>query len=272
MRAPRQIRTVKTFSKLKKIVAKLRSPIKGCPWDQKQTHVSLIPYVLEEAHEVADAIRNGNETDLKEELGDLLLQVVLHAQIAQENNKFCLEDIAQSISQKLIQRHPHVFRNVQVKNLEEVKKIWEAIKTKEKPLTNTKSPISDHLKSKIRSRTAIAGAMEISKKVSNAGFEWYSLESVWEKVDEELKELKEALDKKDLRNAQEELGDVLFTLINIARWCELSPEEGLAGTNKRFLDRFSYVESKLEGDLSKHSLDKMQKLWQSAKKNIDTQK
>ena len=198
----------------------------------------------------------------------MLLQVVLHAQIAQEKNKFCLEDIANTISQKLIQRHPHVFRNTQVKNIEEVKKIWEAIKVNEKPITITKSPISDHLKSKIRSRTAIAGAMEISKKVSSAGFEWNNLESVWAKVDEELKELKEALDNKDLINAQAELGDVLFTLINIARWCQLNPEEALAGTNKRFLDRFSYLESKLEGDLSNHSLDKMQKLWQSAKKML----
>ena len=265
MDIPKKIYAINAFSKLKKVVARLRSPFHGCPWDQIQTHTSLIPYLLEEAHEVADAIRHGNDDNLKEELGDLLLQITLHAQIADEEGRFCLEDIAEDIREKLVRRHPHVFSRPEKKSLEDVKTTWEQVKSNEKPKISSKSPLSDHLKQKIRSRSAINGAIEISKKVSKAGFEWKNIESVWEKVDAELLKLKAALKKKDLINAEEELGDVLFTLINLARWCELSPEESLAGTNKRFLDRFAYVESKLEDNLSTYSTNELKQLWERAK-------
>ena len=178
MNVQKTIDSKQTFSKLTNIVSKLRSPIGGCPWDKEQTHHSLIPYLLEEAHEVADAIRNGTDDNLKEELGDLLLQIFLHAQIAQEEKRFCLEDIAETLNQKLIRRHPHVFSNTKVKDLEEIKKNWDSIKRNEKPIITSKSPVSDNLKNKIRSRSAITGAMEISKNVSKAGFEWKNLESV----------------------------------------------------------------------------------------------
>ena len=254
------------------VVAKLRTPQGGCPWDLDQNHRSLIPYVLEEAHEVVDAIRNQDDENLKEELGDLLLQIVLHAQIAQEGNRFCFEDIAKEINNKLIRRHPHVFGSESLKNSDEANKSWESIKMKEKPISPSKSPLTDHLRRKLRSQSAIAGAMEISKKTASAGFEWQTIEDIWKKVDEELKELKQALEKKDLSNAEEELGDVIFTLINIGRWCKLSPEEGLAGCNQRFLDRFSYVESTLEDDISKYSLNELSAAWKIAKRTVDRQK
>ena len=265
------IRSTAEITALIKIVSELRSPKSGCPWDLEQTHTSLIPYLLEEAHEVVDAIRNQDDENLKEELGDLLLQIVLHAQIAQEDNRFCFEDIAKEINNKLIRRHPHVFGGKRLKNSDEVKKSWKSIKMQEKSMNPSKSPLSDNLRRKVRSQTAIAGAMEISKETASAGFEWKTIEDVWRKVDEELKELKQALDKKNMSNAEEELGDLIFTLINIGRWCEISPEEGLAGCNQRFLDRFSYVESTLEADISKYSLNELSAAWKIAKRTVDQQ-
>ena len=265
------IQSTNAITELIKIVSELRSPKGGCPWDLEQNHKSLIPYLLEEAHEVANAIRNQDDKNLKEELGDLLLQIVLHAQIAQEDNRFSLDDIAKEINNKLIRRHPHVFGNEKLNNSDEVKQSWDSIKMKEKPISPSKSPLSDHLRRKVQSQTAIAGAMEISKKTASAGFEWKTIQDIWKKVDEELKELKQALDKKDLSNAEEELGDVIFTLINIGRWCKLSPEEGLAGCNQRFLNRFSYIESALEGDISKYSLSELSEAWNIAKKTVDKQ-
>lgn len=251
------------------VVAKLRDPDGGCPWDLEQTHQSLVPYVLEEAHEVADAIRHGDDAHLKEELGDLLLQVVLHAQIAQEEQRFDLEAIAQGISEKLIRRHPHVFGDAIAEDSAAVKDTWEAIKASEKgEAPPSASPLSDRLAGKVRGQGALAGAMTISKKAAKAGFEWDDMNGVWEKVHEELDELKEAVASGDKRHAQEELGDVLFTLVNVARWCGIEPEEGLAGTNRRFLDRFSRVEAALGGDLQGRSIRELEGLWQQAKAQI----
>ena len=251
------------------VVAKLRYPDGGCPWDLEQTHQSLVPYVLEEAHEVADAIRHGDDAHLKEELGDLLLQVVLHAQIAQEEERFDLEAIARGISEKLIRRHPHVFGDAIAEDSAAVKDTWEAIKASEKrEAPPSASPLSDRLAGKVRGQGALAGAMTISKKAAKAGFEWDDMNGVWEKVHEELDELKEAVASGDKRHAQEELGDVLFTLVNVARWCGIEPEEGLAGTNRRFLDRFSRVEAALGGYLQGRSIRELEGLWQQAKAQI----
>ena len=249
---------------LVEVVARLRDPQGGCPWDLEQTHASLVPYVLEEAHEVADAIRQGSTADLEEELGDLLLQVVLHAQIAREQQRFDLESIARTISAKLVRRHPHVFGGEP--------RSWEAIKAEEKAQKattgNSSSPLSDQLADKVRGMPALAGAMAISKKAAKAGFEWEDIEGVWGKVNEELDELKEAVASGDRAHAQEELGDVLFTLVNVARWCGLDPEEGLAGTNQRFLDRFSRVEAALGGDLQGRNIQELEGHWQRAKQAI----
>lgn len=260
------------LSELIDVVAQLRNPEGGCPWDLEQTHASLVPYVLEEAHEVADAIRHGDDAHLKEELGDLLLQVVLHAQIAQEENRFDLAQIAAGISEKLVRRHPHVFAGAEAADSAAVKANWEAIKAEEKAAdpagAPSRSPLSDRLAGKVRGQPALAGAMTISKKAAAAGFEWDDMAGVWEKVHEELDELKEAVASGNKTHAQEELGDVLFTLVNVARWCGIDPEAGLAGTNRRFLDRFSRVEAALGGDLQGRSIRELEGLWQQAKAEI----
>ena len=260
------------------VVARLRDPETGCPWDLEQTHTSLVPYVLEEAHEVADAIRHGDDAHLAEELGDLLLQVVLQARIAQEAGRFDLEAIAGGISAKLIRRHPHVFGEQTSEPANRgssgdptaVQASWEAIKAQEYAdrAAQGASPLSDRLAGKVRGQPALAGAMTISKKAAAAGFEWDDMAGVWAKVHEELDELKEAVASGDKVHAQEELGDVLFTLVNVARWCGIDPETGLAGTNRRFLDRFSRVEAALGGKLQGRSINELEALWQQAKAAI----
>ena len=278
------------------VVDRLRDPERGCPWDLEQTHASLVPYVLEEAHEVADAIRHGDDTHLAEELGDLLLQVLLHARIASEAGRFDLEQIARGISAKLVRRHPHVFAAAGGENQGRagdsaaVRASWEAIKAQEQaeraqrpPLAAgpagelsilppssqpSPSPLSDHLAGKVRGQPALAGAMTISKKAAAAGFEWDAMDGVWEKVHEELDELKEAVASGNKDHAQQELGDLLFTLVNVARWCGIDPEAGLAGTNRRFLARFSRVEAALGGDLQGRSIRELEGLWQQAKAQL----
>ena len=215
-------------------------------------------------------IRHGDDAHLKEELGDLLLQVVLHAQIASEEQRFTFDEIATGISEKLIRRHPHVFGEATADDSATVRRSWDAIKAAEQAetLKNSRSPLSDRLAAKVRSLPAMAGAMTISKNAAKAGFEWDAMDGVWDKVNEELNELKEAVASGDQAHAQEELGDLLFTLVNVARWCRIDPEEGLAGTNQRFLDRFSRVEAALGGDLDGRSISELEQLWQQAKAAI----
>ena len=251
-----------------KVISKLRDPVIGCPWDLEQTHSSLIPFLLEEAYEVADAIRENEKDNIIEELGDLLLQIMLHSQIASENNHFCFNDVVTNITNKLIRRHPHVFGNEKLINSAEVNKRWEEIKRSESPIKNSKDPIAERLKIKNRSKPAIAGAMAISKKVSQVGFEWERINDIWIKLDEELNELKHELNIKNTEHAQDELGDVLFTLINIARWYKLNPEEGLASTNKKFIERFSYMEKVLGKELGNKSNKELEKIWNQAKKSL----
>jgi XTP/dITP diphosphohydrolase len=276
MAAPAPSAASTALEHLVEVVARLRDPEGGCPWDLEQTHTSLIPYVLEEAHEVADAIRQGDDEHLAEELGDLLLQVVLHAQIASESQRFDLVSVARGISAKLIRRHPHVFAGAEAADSTAVRQHWEAIKAQERQERDgvsapSASPMSDRLSTKVRSQPALSGAMTISKQAAAAGFEWDDIAGVWEKVHEELDELKDAVASGDKAHAQEELGDVLFTLVNVARWCGIDPEGGLAGTNHRFLDRFSRVEAALGGDLQGRNIRELEGLWQQAKAEIRSQ-
>ena len=278
--------TLAALAELKAVVARLRDPDGGCPWDLEQTHASLVPYVLEEAHEVADAIRQGDAVHqgdadpLCEELGDLLLQVVLHARIAQEAGRFDLAAIARAINAKMVRRHPHVFGPDQAldrpADAAAVRVRWEAIKLAEKQAAaagrsgtpTSTSPLSDRLAAKLRGQSALAGAMTISRRAAAAGFEWDDLAGVWAKVDEELDELRQALAQGDPAHAETELGDVLFTLVNLARWSNLDPEAGLAGTNRRFLDRFSRVEAALGGELGGRPLAELEAHWRQAKAQI----
>ncbi|MCT0217725.1 nucleoside triphosphate pyrophosphohydrolase [Synechococcus sp. CS-1329] len=270
--------TLEALAGLIAVVEQLRDPQAGCPWDLEQTHASLVPYVLEEAHEVADAIRHGDDRHLAEELGDLLLQVLLHAQIASEAGRFDLAQISRGLHDKLVRRHPHVFAEPAAQpaanrgvtgDSAAVKVSWEAIKAEEaRARDGSSSPLSDRLAGKVRGQPPLAAAMTISRKAAAAGFEWESIEGVWQKVEEELDELQQAVASGDRAHAQEELGDVLFTLVNVARWCALDPEAGLAGTNHRFLDRFSRVEAALGGSLEGRSLPELEALWQQAKAQI----
>ena len=268
---------LKALAELIAVVARLRDPAAGCPWDLEQTHASLVPYLLEEAHEVADAIRYGDDRHLAEELGDLLLQVMLHAQIASEAGRFDLAAVTAGITSKLIRRHPHVFGDAEAADSTAVKASWEAIKAQEQagaPAAGTPSasPLSDRLTDKVRGQPALAGAMTISRKAAAAGFEWDDIGGVWAKVHEELDELKEAVAEArssgEKAHAEAELGDLLFTLVNVARWCGIDPEAGLAGTNRRFLARFSRVEAALGGELRGRSIDELETLWRAAKAQL----
>ena len=251
------------------VVAQLRSPNGGCPWDLAQTPQTLTPYVIEEAYEVVEAIRSGEQDAIAEELGDLLLQVVLQAQIASEEGQFTLKEVAQGITQKLIRRHPHVFGDVEVQDAEEVHKNWEQIKAAEKGETSAQAQqLSRKLTRYARTLPPLMAGMKISQKAAAAGFEWENVEGVWEKFREELAEFQQALEQQDKAEQQAELGDLLFTLINVARWYDLDPSEALQGTNRRFIQRLSKMEAVADRPLSDYTLDELEALWQQAKARL----
>jgi len=254
---------------LVQVVARLRSPDGGCPWDLEQTQESLIPYVIEEAYETVDAIRSGQQAAICEELGDLLLQVVLQSQVASDAGHFTLKDVAEGISTKLIRRHPHVFGELQVNDVDQIRQNWEQIKAQEKGEDpNAQPPLTHKLKRYGRSLPPLAAAMKISQKAAAVGFEWDSIEGVWEKFEEELAELKEALNTDDKAHQESELGDLLFTLINIARWYDLDPSDAIQGTNARFIQRLELVEAFADRPLTQYTLAEFEELWQRAKAKL----
>jgi len=251
------------------VVAQLRSPNGGCPWDLAQTPQTLIPYVIEEAYEVVDAIQSGDKDAIAEELGDLLLQVVLQAQIATEAGDFTLEEVAQGITQKLIRRHPHVFGDVEVEGVEDVRQNWEQIKAAEKGETAAQTQLlSRKLDRYARTLPPLTAGMKISQKAAAAGFEWDDIEGVWAKFHEELAEFQDSLEQEDKAHQQAELGDLLFTLINLARWYELDPTEALQGTNRRFIQRLAKMEAIADRPLSEYSIEELDQFWQQAKAQL----
>jgi len=224
------------------ISARLRAP-DGCPWDRKQTHASLRPFVLEEAYETVDAIEGGAPEALAEELGDLFLQIILHAQLAAEEGAFDLTDVYRTLGAKIIRRHPHVFGDLEVTGAEEVLRNWEAIKAAERH--DAGGPLSA-FSGIARALPALAASREIQERASSLGWDWLAIEGVWEKVDEELAELHEvgAIDGDAGRDARlHEFGDVLFAAVNLARWLKLDPEEALRSANRRWIDRYERVEA-----------------------------
>ncbi len=261
--------TLRALQELIDVVAKLRSPNGGCPWDLAQTPQTLTPYVIEEAFEVVDAIQSGDKNHIAEELGDLLLQVVLQAQIFGEYGDFTLKEVAEGISQKLIRRHPHVFGDLSVENLDEVKQNWEEIKAAEKGESLADSQkLSNKLSGYTRKLPPLMATMKISKKAANVGFEWENIDGVWDKFSEELAEFKQALREETQERQQEELGDLLFTVLQLARWNNLDPSEALQGTNKRFIQRLQKMEAFAERPLSEYSLLELEALWQQAKAKL----
>ena len=265
MKNPNQEKILQALSKLIEVVTQLRNPDGGCPWDLKQTQQSLIPYVLEEAYEVVDALNSKNQDDIAEELGDLLLQVVLQAQVAQDNGDFNLEDVARNISEKLIRRHPHVFSDVEVKDEEDVKKNWEQIKQQEKKVP---VKLSEKLRDHNRTFPPLMASLKISKQAVKAGFEWENAQGGWDKFQEELQEFQEAIDSGDKQHATEELGDLLFTVVNLARWYGIDPNIALQGTNQRFIQRITMMEKFASAPLDQYSIEELESLWQNAKKNL----
>ncbi len=217
--------TLAALKELIEIVAKLRSPDGGCPWDLAQTPETLSPYIIESAYEVVDAIKSGNKAGVVDELGDLLLQVVLQAQIASEANDFNLVEVAKSISKKMIRRHPHVFGDVKVDSAEEVKQNWEEIKAAE--IGETNDLLSKKLSRYVRQLPPLMAAMKISKKAAAVGLEWENVDGVWEKFNKELGEFEEALKSEDKEHQEAEMGDILFVLVQLARWYDFNPEQGL---------------------------------------------
>ncbi len=260
--------TLTELQRLITVIAQLRNPDGGCPWDLAQTPQTLTPYVIEEAYEVVDAIQSGDKTDIAEELGDLLLQVVLQAQVFQDQGDFDLSDVARGITEKMIRRHPHVFGDTEAHTPEAVKVNWEQIKAQEKAETEDPTQISPKLRRYARSMPPLLGAMKISKKAAKAGFEWDNIEAVWGKVDEEIAELHYALAHESKAAQESELGDVLFFLIQIARWRGLDPTAALQGTNRRFTDRFEKVESQAEKPLAEYDQAALETFWQQAKQQL----
>lgn len=252
------------FAALVETVAKLRSP-EGCPWDREQTHESLKRYAIEETYEVVEAIESGEPDNLEDELGDLLLQVLLHAQIAQENGQFDIADVCHRINAKLRRRHPHVFADVEVSGVDDVLTNWEAIKRSE-PGYNERKSVLDGVP---KSLPALMRAAKISKKAARTGFDWPDVHSIMDKLKEETLELEEALDGGDESRIREEIGDMLFTIVNISRFQDIDPEESLREMLEKFAHRFGRIERRAEEmgrDIHDMSLEEMDAVWDEAKR------
>ncbi len=263
------------------VVAQLRSPDGGCPWDLEQTPETLIPYVIEEAYEVVDAIRQGKPDGIVDELGDLLLQVVLQAQIFSDAGQFTIKEVAEAITAKLIRRHPHVFGTVEVTSTDDIHANWETIKAAEErgetlnqvddamlSAQAPQTPLAPKLQKYARSLPPLMACAKISKKAASAGFEWETVEAVWDKFHEELDEFHHAIAHESKARQQAELGDLLFTLVNIARWHGLDASEALQSTNQRFINRFAQVEAAAGRSLADFSIDELEHLWQAAKEKL----
>lgn len=247
-----------SFDELVRIMSVLRAP-DGCPWDREQTHMSIRRHMVEEAYEAVAAIESGDDAEMRDELGDLLLQVVFHAQIASEEGRFDIDDVAAAIVEKLRRRHPHVFGDAVANTPEEVLVRWDAIKRTEKPETGLLDGIAPTL-------PALTYAEKISRRAVSVGFEWETVDDVWEKVHEEIDELKAT--EAGTPEAEDELGDVLFSMVNVGRKMGIDPEQALRSTCAKFIRRFSEMErvATEQGlDLADMSIDDMEALWRRAK-------
>ncbi len=252
------------FEELVRIMARLRGE-NGCPWDRQQTHESIKPYFVEETYEVLEAIDEGDAGKLCEELGDVLLQVVFHAEMAEEAGLFGIADVLRAIAEKLIRRHPHVFGDVQADTAQEVLFNWEQIKKTERQHTRGRASLLDGVP---RDLPALLQAHRLQEKASRAGFDWAEVEPVLRKVEEEYGELKAAIGERQPERMEAELGDLLFSLVNLGRFIAVNPEEALRKTIARFIARFQYIEEELARrgtSLNQTTLREMDALWDEAK-------
>lgn len=265
------------ISRLLEIMAALRTPGTGCPWDLEQNFTSIAPYTLEEAYEVVDAIERGDLADLRDELGDLLLQVVFHARMAEEQGAFAFPDVVEAITKKLIRRHPHVFGNIKDLSPEEVKSLWDTIKGEEKAerrATREKLGLAPEaheagfLGGIPTALPALTRAQKLTAKAAKVGFDWPDSVQVIDKIHEELEEVKEAFSSRERDRIEDEIGDLLFSVTNLARHFSIDPERALRRTNAKFERRFKAIETALgrqNRSLDEASLDEMETLWVAAK-------
>jgi tetrapyrrole methylase family protein/MazG family protein len=251
------------FKKLVELMAALRGP-EGCPWDRKQTPGSLKPFLVEECYEVIDALDEGRPDKVKEELGDLLFQIIFHARIAEEAGQFSMQDVITSIHEKMTRRHPHVFGDEKLATDKEVLANWEEIKKKEKGHEDRKSILEGVPKE----LPSLLRAHRLQERAARVGFDWNHLNEALPKLDEEIAEFKESLKEENSGKIEEELGDLFFTLVNISRFLGVNPDEALRKTISKFIDRFRHIEEQAENtgrSLNDMSLDEMEKLWQESK-------
>jgi ATP diphosphatase len=259
------------ISRLIEIMAALRTPGTGCPWDLEQDFASIAPYTLEEAYEVADAIGRGDLDDLREELGDLLLQVVFHARMAQEQDAFAFPDVVQAITEKLIRRHPHVFADASGRTAEAVKGLWDDIKAQEKvaKAARGRAEPSGALAGVPVALPALTRALKLQQKASKVGFDWNNPRAVLAKIREEADEIEAVLDTGDETAVAGEVGDLLFAVVNLARHVGADPESALRATNGKFERRFGYIENALAArgtTPAQSTLEEMDALWNEAKR------
>jgi len=266
----------KDISRLIEIMAALRNPHTGCPWDIEQNFESIKPYTLEEAYEVADAIERKDMDDLCDELGDLLLQVVFHARMAEEAGEFSFGDVVEAITRKMIRRHPHVFARSDADTPDAVKKQWDEIKQAEKRERAerrarrgiTEDFRAGFLGSVQRSFPALTEALKLQERAAKVGFDWSAPEPILDKIEEEVDELRVALREGDKSKVSDELGDLIFAVVNIGRHVKADPEQALRGTNTKFRRRFNHIEAVLDAggeSLEAASLERMEEIWQAAK-------
>ncbi|MCF8879065.1 nucleoside triphosphate pyrophosphohydrolase [Hyphobacterium sp. SN044] len=247
------------------VMAKLRDPETGCPWDVEQTFETIAPYTIEEAYEVEDAIRRGDPAEIKDELGDLLLQVVFHARMAEEAGLFDFNDVAASIRDKMIRRHPHVFGDASYANSAEQTQAWEEIKAAERKDSKGSDGLLDDVPLGL---PALKRAQKLQKRAATIGFDWPDAERVWDKVEEELAEVREAAASGDTEKTAEEIGDLLFVIVNYARKLKLDAESSARDANAKFERRFRHIEQRLSEagrKMNETSLDEMEALWVEAK-------
>jgi nucleoside triphosphate diphosphatase len=263
-----EAKNIHGIERLKYIMERLRNPENGCPWDIEQTYETIAPYTIEEAYEVADAIDHKDMTALKDELGDLLLQVIYHTQMATEDNAFTFDDVVEAISEKMVRRHPHVFGASDVENAEQQTANWEDQKAKERALKSDEFGV---LGGVAKGLPALLRAFKLQKRAARVGFDWPSVDGAYDKLTEEFDELNEEIQasNQDQEKLIDEFGDVLFSAVNLARKLEIDPEAALRQGNLKFETRFSYIERTLEREgkaFDSVSLEDMETLWQEAKK------
>jgi XTP/dITP diphosphohydrolase len=263
-----KLENINSFKILISNIKALKDETWGCPWQKIQSHISLIPFLHEESNEFIDAIYEKNADNICEELGDLLLQVMLHAEIGYEEKEFELNDVIKNLNKKIINRHPYIFNKKEKVSLKKSQQIWRNIKNLEKQAPHMKSTISRNLNLKIKNLPPTIGTDKITNVVKEYGFKWESTDEIFKKLEEEINELKEAIKCKSNSDIKNEFGDIYFTLLNLSNFLKINPESALQKTNIKFVDRFSIIEEHAGDNIKKQTPKDFKRLWQIAKQKL----